>query len=81
MTAGTRSPRRQKPYTVESIGRALAHHEHTRAIYLYSPPIPGEGKWKVKLSDVEEPLFLTHAEAYALCVGLAAGERRWKGEQ
>ena len=79
MTTANRSPRRQKPYSVESIQRALAHHELTRAIHLYSPPIAGGGgKWKVKLSEVEEPLFMTNAEAYALCVGLAAAEKRWK---
>ena len=79
---GLRSTRRRTPYTHDSIQRALTHHELTGAIHLSSPPIPGDrpGRWRVKLSEVEEPLLLTNAEAYALCVGLAAGERRWKGK-
>lgn len=71
----------KQPYTHESVQRALLHHEQTGAIHNGSPPIaPGE-KYRVTLRGGMDRMEFTLKEAYAFCVGLAAGEQRWKQEQ
>lgn len=63
-------------YTKDSVSRALMHHELTRAVSLWSPPIVGSGdKWSVVLPNEREPLKLTLREAWILCLGLAAAEQ------
>lgn len=64
-----------KPYSKESIGRALVHHETSGVIYTWSPPGPGQSKWRVALYD-QEPLQLTNREAYIVCVALASAETK-----
>ncbi len=72
-----RNQRRTKaPYSKESLGRALAHHEHTRAIHTYSPPSEGRPTWRINF-DGFESVELTTPQVYALCLGLAAAERAY----
>jgi hypothetical protein len=71
------STRRRRPYSVESIHRALQHHEVTGAVHSVSPPGGGRSKWRIVIDGYAEPLELTTREAWALCNGLAAGERRY----
>lgn len=71
---GQRSQRRRKPYTRESIGCALQHHGHAGVVTFVSPPEQGRPTWRVGLAGQPEPLELSHAAAYALCVGMAAAE-------
>lgn len=64
-----------KPYTSDSIARALTHHESRGALLSVSPPEPGGRKtWRVSLPDYGEPVELTTPQAWALCLGLRASE-------
>lgn len=61
----------KKPYTRESLERALVHHRID-----YSPPHVGKPQWRVGhgLDAVEMP----EAMVYAYVLGLAEGERRYR---
>lgn len=68
--------RATKGPTRESIERALVHHTIGGAIKHWSPPGGGRSTWVVVLhSDTVE---LTTPKAWALCVGLAAGEQAYR---
>jgi hypothetical protein len=58
----------------DSVGRALTHHELSGTIYMASRQ-PGSKPWKVKLGELDEPMLLTHREAWALVEGIALGLR------
>lgn len=62
---------------LDSMHRALAHHEATGAIHTYSPPEPGGRRtWRVHLFRQDEPIEVNTSGLYALLCGLAAGEQR-----
>lgn len=66
----------KKPYTAESVERALVHHSTREggAVRTYSPPYTGHPKWRVILRNVpNETMELNLRETWALCQGLAAG--------
>lgn len=67
----------EKRYTVESVGRALSHHTLTGVLHTVSPPYTGRPKWHVTFPGDLTYTEFTTAEAFALCLGLAAAERHY----
>lgn len=75
-------PTKKKPYTADTVERALEHHEATKVIRAYHRPQgPTLGKWIVRLNELDDPLELSLPEAYVLCLGLAQAERRWRKDK
>jgi hypothetical protein len=76
----TRPYRIARPYTRESIQHALAHHESRGAVLSFTAPDTdpdgwNDSTWFVALPDSgPAPLVLSTFEAYALVLGLRAGE-------
>jgi hypothetical protein len=68
-------------YTIESVGRALTHHLQTGAVTHLRIPEGGaaDTKWTVEVAGLSDRESLTLHEAYALCLGLAAGQRVYGG--
>lgn len=80
---------RKKEYSVESIQRALDHHVETGAltsvelepVALRHTAAARTWHWRVTAYGAPSPFYdLTNGEAHALCVGLAAGERKYGGK-
>ena len=69
-----------RKFDVESLQRALMHHELTGAIRTSSKGHVGRPKWRVVLHDAvpDGALDLTTREVYVLCLGLAAAEHASK---
>jgi len=64
-----------KSYTPESLQRALDHHVRTGAL---ASAYRDGSMWVVRYETARDPLRLTAAATYALCIGLARGERAAK---
>ena len=70
-----RNQRRTKaPYTVDSIERALTHHEQRGSVDGWMHFTVPSSRWIVALADFDEIEF-TDREAWALCCGLSAADR------
>ena len=68
----------KRTYSAESVGRALEHHQLTGAVTFCSPPSTGQPRWRVQVYGMSDYLDLSLREAFALCVGLAAAERKFE---
>jgi hypothetical protein len=64
----------RKPYTMDSIGRALDHHVKTGAIESYRRPAIEREAWVIVLPQFST-VELTTAQTYGMCLGLAAAEK------
>lgn len=66
----------KKPYTPESLQRALDHHVSTGALASAQQDLSAKRPtWIVYYESARESLRLDAAATYALCIGLARGER------
>lgn len=64
-------------FTVETVYRALAHHEQAGTVEHVSPPGPGQPKFRIVLRGGYDvgALEYTVREAYMLNLGLTTAER------
>lgn len=69
----------RQQYTLDSLTRALDHHVSTGAIGFYQRAAETKDGWRVELPSLGVVTFTT-AQLAGLTQGLAAGERRWKGQ-
>lgn len=64
----------KKPYTHDSVQSALINHEVDGRVIVWTPPMPGESKYRLNLFDYghwEGGL----GETYALIVGLRVAQK------
>lgn len=61
----------------ESIERALIHHSIRGAVREWKRPEAGSARWLITVPG-QATLDLSTGQAWAFCVGLAAGERAYK---
>jgi hypothetical protein len=68
-----------KPYSIESVERALRRHEQAGALSFVEAPdmTVGRGKWRIVVADPSNatPTEFTTREAYILILGLTTSEK------
>lgn len=72
---GFPSPRRQRPYTMESLRRELRRHEAAGLVVSWEAPggPSGSPRWRIEPFGLGVTLELVSTGCYAFLCGLAAG--------